>query len=155
MAEGLRDYLPVKEVIVHSKSSAGKPIDADEAEMLAARAHLIISGLGDWGACTACSLHDAIQMEAHGIPTSLIITEPFAPIVSSFAPTVGMDQYTGTVMVPHRVATTDNEGLRELAKSIVEKVNDRLTIWCGMEFFRYPYETEFGVAMTNAFEILS
>jgi hypothetical protein len=67
-------------------------------------------------------------MEAHGIPTSLIITEPFAPIVSSFAPTVGMDQYTGTVMVPHRVATTDNKGLRELAKSIVEKVNDRLTI---------------------------
>jgi|TARA_B100001094_G_scaffold290659_1_gene308373 hypothetical protein len=47
VAEGLRDYLPVKEVIVHSKSSAGKPIDADEAEMLAARAHLIISGLGD------------------------------------------------------------------------------------------------------------
>ena len=47
VAEGLRDYLPVEEIIVHSKSSAGKPIDADEAEMLAARAHLIISGLGD------------------------------------------------------------------------------------------------------------
>jgi len=43
----LRDYLPIREIIVHSKSSAGKPIDADEAEMLAARAHLIISGLGD------------------------------------------------------------------------------------------------------------
>ena len=47
VAEGLRDYLPVEEIIVHSKSIAGKPIDADEAEMLAARAHLIISGLGD------------------------------------------------------------------------------------------------------------
>jgi hypothetical protein len=47
VAEGLRDYLSVEEIIVHSKSSAGKPIDADEAEMLAARAHLIISGLGD------------------------------------------------------------------------------------------------------------
>ncbi len=47
VAEGLRDYLPIREIIVHSKSSAGKPIDADEAEMLAARAHLIISGLGD------------------------------------------------------------------------------------------------------------
>ena len=46
IAEGF-DYLPVEEIIVHSKSSAGKPIDADEAEMLAARAHLIISGLGD------------------------------------------------------------------------------------------------------------
>ncbi len=47
VADGLRDHLPIEEIIVHSKSSAGKPIDADEAEMLAARAHLIISGLGD------------------------------------------------------------------------------------------------------------
>ncbi len=47
VAEGLRDRLPVADVVVHSKSAAGKPIDADDAEMLAARSHLIISGLGD------------------------------------------------------------------------------------------------------------
>lgn len=47
IAEGLRERLPIVEVIIHSKSSAGKPIDADEAEMLAARSHLVISGLGD------------------------------------------------------------------------------------------------------------
>ena len=45
--ETYRDRLPVSEVVVHSKAAAGKPIDADEAEMLAARAHLVISGLGD------------------------------------------------------------------------------------------------------------
>ncbi len=47
VAEGLRDRLPVADVVVHSKPAAGKPIDADEAEMLAARSHLVISGLGD------------------------------------------------------------------------------------------------------------
>ncbi len=47
VAEGLRERLPVSEVVVHSKSAAGKPLDADEAEMLAARSHLVISGLGD------------------------------------------------------------------------------------------------------------
>ena len=47
VADGLRDRLPVADVVVHSKSAAGKPIDADDAEMLAARSHLIISGLGD------------------------------------------------------------------------------------------------------------
>lgn len=47
VAEGLRDRLPVADVVVHSKAAAGKPIDADVAEMLAARAHLVISGLGD------------------------------------------------------------------------------------------------------------
>ena len=66
-------------------------------------------------------------MEAHGIPTALVITEPFAPIVASFAPTVGMDKYTGTVMVPHRVATTDDEGLKQLAKSIIPKAKECLT----------------------------
>ena len=47
VAEGLRARLPVSDVVVHSKSAAGKPIDADAAEALAARSHLIISGLGD------------------------------------------------------------------------------------------------------------
>jgi hypothetical protein len=47
VAEGLRDRLPVADVVVYSKLAAGKPIDADEAEMLAARSHLVISGLGD------------------------------------------------------------------------------------------------------------
>ena len=47
VADGLRDRLPVSDVVVHSKTAPGKPIDADEAEMLAARAHLVISGLGD------------------------------------------------------------------------------------------------------------
>ncbi len=47
VAEGLRAHLPVADIVVHSKSAAGKPIDSDDAEMLAARAHLIISGLGD------------------------------------------------------------------------------------------------------------
>ena len=41
------EQAPVADIVVHSKSAAGKPIDADAAEMLAARSHLIISGLGD------------------------------------------------------------------------------------------------------------
>tara|TARA_Y100001968_G_C19354674_1_gene716532 strand:- start:959 stop:1162 length:204 start_codon:yes stop_codon:yes gene_type:complete len=67
-------------------------------------------------------------MEALGIPTALVITEPFEPIVASFAPTVGMDEYTGAVMVPHRVATTDDEGLRKIAQSIIDEVGSILTI---------------------------
>lgn len=47
VADGLRTRLPLGIVDVYSKPSAGKPIDADEAEMLAARSHLVISGVGD------------------------------------------------------------------------------------------------------------
>lgn len=47
IADGLRQRLPVADVVMHEKPAAGKPIDADVAEMLAARSHLVISGLGD------------------------------------------------------------------------------------------------------------
>lgn len=47
VADRLRERLPIAEVDIHSKPSAGKPIDRDEAEMFAARSHLVISGVGD------------------------------------------------------------------------------------------------------------
>ena len=47
IAEELRSRLPIGTVTVFSKPSAGKPIEADEARMLAARSHLVITGLGD------------------------------------------------------------------------------------------------------------
>tara|TARA_B100000686_G_C16720845_1_gene934852 strand:+ start:731 stop:943 length:213 start_codon:yes stop_codon:yes gene_type:complete len=67
-------------------------------------------------------------MEAYGVPSSLIITEPFAPIVAAFAPTVGMAEYASTIMVPHRVATMDDDDLRKLADSVVDEVIACLTI---------------------------
>lgn len=47
VAEGLRERFPVATIDIHSKNAAGKPIDADVAEMLAARSHMVITGLGD------------------------------------------------------------------------------------------------------------
>lgn len=37
----------VSRVDTHSKPTAARPIDVDEARMLAARSHLVITGLGD------------------------------------------------------------------------------------------------------------
>jgi len=47
VADELRSRLRLATVDVHSKPAAGKPIDADTADMLAARSHLVISGVGD------------------------------------------------------------------------------------------------------------
>lgn len=47
LADELASRLPLAGVDVHSKPSAGKPIDADVADMLAARSHLVVSGVGD------------------------------------------------------------------------------------------------------------
>jgi hypothetical protein len=47
IAEELRLLLPIGDVEIHEKASAGVPIDADVARMLAVRARLVITGLGD------------------------------------------------------------------------------------------------------------
>ncbi len=47
IAGELRRELPIGRVEVVEKPSAGMPIDADRARMLAARSRLVITGLGD------------------------------------------------------------------------------------------------------------
>jgi hypothetical protein len=47
IATELREQIPIGKVEIHEKASAGVPIDADLARMLAARSRLVITGLGD------------------------------------------------------------------------------------------------------------
>ncbi len=56
----------------------------------------------------------------------LLITEPFEPIVRSFAPTVGMDDYPA-VKVPHPVSCLDDDELRKLATTVIDEAVERLT----------------------------
>jgi len=65
-------------------------------------------------------------MESRGIPSVLLITEPFEPVVESFAPTVGMASYPA-VTVPHPVSTLDEESLQKLAAAVIGEVVVRLT----------------------------
>ena len=47
VATELQERHPIATVEVFSKPSAAKPIEADEAKEMAARAHLVITGVGD------------------------------------------------------------------------------------------------------------
>ena len=47
IAEELQATLPIATIDVYSKASAGKPLEGDEAKVIAARSHLIITGVGD------------------------------------------------------------------------------------------------------------
>jgi len=47
VAAELQERYPIATVEIFSKASAGKPIEADEAKEMAARAHLVITGVGD------------------------------------------------------------------------------------------------------------
>jgi hypothetical protein len=47
VAGELQQRFPIARVDVFSKPSAGKPIDPDEAKVIAARSYMVITGLGD------------------------------------------------------------------------------------------------------------
>lgn len=47
IAAELQNRYPISSVEVFSKPSAARPIEADEARDMAARAHLVVTGLGD------------------------------------------------------------------------------------------------------------
>ena len=47
IAEELRGEFPDLDIDVYSKPSAGKPLEADEAKVIAARSRMVITGVGD------------------------------------------------------------------------------------------------------------
>ena len=47
LAEELRRDLPISTIDIFDKGSAGRPLSGDEAKVIAARSHLVITGVGD------------------------------------------------------------------------------------------------------------
>ncbi|HVZ13765.1 MAG TPA: UGSC family (seleno)protein [Bauldia sp.] len=125
IAEELGHLVPLRSVETISKSTAVFPITAEVAHDIAERADLVIAGLGDCGACSACSLHDAIQMENLGIPSTVVISDAFVGHIAKFASNLGMPNYHSLV-VPHPVASRDEAHLRRLAVGVAAPARDQL-----------------------------
>ena len=126
MTEALNRHFPVTSVTVHSKPSAGSPLDNDIADRLAAEADLVLTGLGDCGACSSCSLIDALMMEQRGIPASVVITDPFIDVCSRIAARMGCASYR-PVMIPHPAASRSAEWLRDWAEKSTPVLIENLT----------------------------
>jgi hypothetical protein len=127
LAEELGAWLPIGEVEIYRKSSAGRPLEAEVARDLATRADLVIAALGDCGACSACSLHDAVQMELLGIPATVVITDVFQRSTAAHTRTLGLDSYH-TVVLPHPVSTRSENRIRQLVHDAAPAARDQLTV---------------------------
>lgn len=125
MAEALKQHFPVSSITVHSKSSAGSPLEDDIADRIAEEADLVLTGLGDCGACSSCSLIDALMMEHRGVPASVIITDPFIDVCSRVAERMGCGGYR-PVMIPHPAASRSDAWLREWADRSVPILMENL-----------------------------
>jgi hypothetical protein len=75
-------------------------------------------------------LHDAILMEERGIPSTVVITEPFQTLVASNAAKLGAPGYH-FLTVPHPVWGKDEEQLREVVRPIVAAALAQLTTAAG------------------------
>lgn len=119
LAQELGERVDLVAVEVLSKPSAANPITEEEAAALATRVDLVVAGLGDCGACTACSVHDALLMERAGVPSTVLVTEVFVSTVARFADVLGAPGYHH-LAVPHPVATKSPERLQQLAGEVVD-----------------------------------
>lgn len=126
IADALRERLPIGRVEIFSKGSASRVIDEDEVASIAASSDAVIAGLGDCGACSACSLGDAIKMEIAGVPSTVLISDVFIGNIASFAVTMGMPDYHCAV-VPHPVSSKNDAQLATYAAAVVDQVARQLT----------------------------
>jgi hypothetical protein len=125
LASELEQRLPIATVEVVSKPGAGYVIEDDQVVELAGRADLVIAGLGDCGACSACSLQDALLFERAGVPATVLITEVFIANVARFADSLGCPGYHSLV-VPHPAATKSDEQLRGFAAAVADAAVEQL-----------------------------
>lgn len=125
IAEELRTRVPLGEIELISKGAASYPLPPERTAEIAARADLVITGLGDCGACSACSLNDALQFEALGVPATVLITEVFVNNVARFAENLGHPGYH-MLVVPHPVYAKTDDVLRQLAANIADVARDQL-----------------------------
>jgi hypothetical protein len=109
-----------------TKPSAGHPLEAARAEELAGRAGMVVAALGDCGACSACSLRDAIAFETLGVPAAVVITDAFVGHVAHFAELLGLPGYPALV-VPHPVSSKPRAHLERLAAGIADSAVAQLT----------------------------
>jgi hypothetical protein len=125
LSEELKQRMSIGSVEVISKPGAGYVIEDEQVAELAPRVDLVIAGLGDCGACSACSLQDALIFERAGVPSTVLITEVFIANIARFAESLGRPGYHSLV-VPHPAATKSDQQLRGFAAQIADAAMEQL-----------------------------
>jgi hypothetical protein len=102
--------LVVKKGAGGRSANAAVPCAPDVFARLRAEADLVITGAADCGSCTAYSVHDAVELERCGIPTALVTTTRFRPVVATLAAATGLPDIR-TLVIEHPIGGVDRETL--------------------------------------------
>lgn len=104
--------------LLRKRRGAGQPVADDERTHVSARADMVVTGVGDCGACSACSVHDALLFEESGRPATVVISTPFTRVASSVSAAMGFPGYH-SVVVDHPVFGRTDDWLDAAAVDLV------------------------------------
>ncbi len=113
-------------VTVARKADLSKPAGPDLLSGLLTSADVFITGIGDCGSCSACSVIDAMTADEMGVPAVAVCTDQFQVGGSAVARLRGLPDYQFAV-VQHPVGILDEAGLENRAKSAVPQIVSILT----------------------------
>ncbi len=132
LAEGLAASTGATLALVVKKGPSGRSANAavpcapDVFARLRAEADVVITGAADCGSCTAYSVHDTVELERCGIPTVLLTTTRFQPVVAALAEATGLPEIR-TLVVDHPIGGVDRETLHRRADGAGEELAERFT----------------------------
>jgi hypothetical protein len=121
IADLLCERFSIKEVVAPVRSEGIMLPSVEQLDDLASKCDVVLSGLGDCGSCSACSLHVAIDFERRGVPAVAICTKPFLKSSQAMAARQGFEGYR-FVMVEHPVSSLGPEEIRERAREALPQV---------------------------------
>jgi hypothetical protein len=125
IADLLREEFDLADVVGPVRTQGAMLPSDEQLADLAARCDVIITGLGDCGSCSACSVHVATDFERLGTPAVAICTTPFLRSGKAMAARRGMPALE-FVMVEHPLSSLTPDELRERAKASLPQVLDVL-----------------------------
>jgi len=119
--EAISDYF------VYRKHLDMVPLDDAERDDLAARAHVVVTGVGDCGGCTACSVTDALRCIEAGVPAFVVVTKRFAGVAEATDAeygVAGLEHLT----VDHPIWTRDPDWFRATGAALATSVASALAL---------------------------
>jgi hypothetical protein len=123
---GARLHLVVKKGPGGRSANAAVPCAPDIFERVRAEADVVITGAADCGSCTAYSVHDTVELERCGIPTVLLTTTRFRPVVAALAAATGLPEIR-TLVVDHPIGGADRDTLRHRADDACDALAELFT----------------------------
>jgi hypothetical protein len=117
----LCEEFAIKEVVTPVRSEGIMLPSVAQLDDLASKCDVVLSGLGDCGSCSACSLHVAIDFERRGVPAVAICTTPFLKSSQAMAARQGFEGYR-FVMVEHPVSSLGPDEIRARAREALPQV---------------------------------